>query len=68
LTQGYFTFLPLGARQIKGRAPAQVFQVTGQQAGRTRLDIAAEHGLTTFVGRRRELALLEELLEKTKGG
>jgi class 3 adenylate cyclase/tetratricopeptide (TPR) repeat protein len=68
LTQGYFTFLPLGARQIKGRAPAQVFQVTGQQTGRTRIDIAAEHGLTTFVGRQRELALLEELLEKTKGG
>jgi class 3 adenylate cyclase/tetratricopeptide (TPR) repeat protein len=68
LTQGYFTFLPRDAQQIRGHAPAQVFQVTGRQAGRTRIDIAAEHGLSAFVGRRRELALLEELLEKTQGG
>jgi predicted ATPase/class 3 adenylate cyclase len=68
LTQGYFTFLSLGQRQIKGHTPVQVFQVTGWQTGRTRLDVAAEHGLTAFVGRQRELALLEELLEKTKGG
>jgi class 3 adenylate cyclase/tetratricopeptide (TPR) repeat protein len=68
LTQGYFTFRPLGARQLKGRASAMVFEVTGRQPGRTRIDVAAEHGLTTFVGRRRELELLEALLAKTKGG
>jgi class 3 adenylate cyclase len=68
LTQGYFTFLPQGVQQIRGHAPTPVFQLTGQQAGRTRIDVAAEHGLTTFVGRRRELALLEELLEKAQGG
>jgi len=68
LTQGYFTFQPLGERQIKGHAPVQVFRLTGRQAGRTRIDVAAAHGLTTFVGRRREQALLEELLEKAKGG
>jgi class 3 adenylate cyclase len=68
LTQGYFTFRPLGARQIKGHAPVQVFQVTGRQPGRTRIDIAAEHGLTTFVGRRRELELLEALLVQARGG
>ena len=66
LTQGYFTFLPLGERQVKGRAPVQVFQVTGRQIGRARIDIAAAHGLTTFVGRQRELESLTELLEKTK--
>ena len=68
LTQGFFTFRPLGSRQIKGRASATVFEVTGRQPGRTRIDVAAEHGLTTFVGRRRELELLEALLAKTKGG
>ena len=68
LTQGYFTFRPLGAHQIKGRASAMVFEVTGRQPGRTRIDVAAEHGLTTLVGRRRELELLESLLAKTKGG
>ena len=67
LTQGFFTFRPLGSRQIKGRASATVFEVTGRQPGRTRIDVAAEHGLTTFVGRRRELELLEALLAKTKG-
>jgi class 3 adenylate cyclase/tetratricopeptide (TPR) repeat protein len=68
LTQGYFTFRPLGARQVKGRTPVEVFEVTGRQPGRTRIDVAAEHGLTTFVGRRRELELLEVLLAKTKAG
>jgi class 3 adenylate cyclase/tetratricopeptide (TPR) repeat protein len=68
LTQGYFTFLPLGERQIKGHAPVQVFQVTGRKAGRTRIEIAVEEGLTTFVGRRHELELLGDLLAKTKGG
>jgi class 3 adenylate cyclase/tetratricopeptide (TPR) repeat protein len=68
LTQGYFTFRSLGARQIKGRASALVFEVSGRQAGRSRIDIAAEYGLTSFVGRRRELDLLETLLAKAKGG
>jgi class 3 adenylate cyclase/tetratricopeptide (TPR) repeat protein len=68
LTRGYFTFQPLGEQQIRGRAPVQVFQLTGRQARRTRLDIATEHGLTTFVGRQRELALLEELLGTVKAG
>jgi class 3 adenylate cyclase/tetratricopeptide (TPR) repeat protein len=68
LTQGYFTFRSLGARQIKGRASALVFEVSGRQAGRSRIDIAAEYGLASFVGRRRELDLLETLLAKAKGG
>jgi class 3 adenylate cyclase/tetratricopeptide (TPR) repeat protein len=68
LTQGYFTFRSLGARQIKGHAPVQVFEVTGRQVGRSRIDIAADYGLTSFVGRRRELELLEALLAKTKEG
>jgi hypothetical protein len=68
LTQGYFTFLQLGQRQIRGHTPVQVFQLSGRQTGRTRLDVAAEHGLTAFIGRQRELVLLEELLEKTRSG
>jgi class 3 adenylate cyclase len=68
LTQGYFTFQSLGIREIKGHTPVQVFEVTGRHVGRSRIDIAAEHGLTTFVGRRRELELLEALLAKAKGG
>ncbi|MGH8067245.1 MAG: adenylate/guanylate cyclase domain-containing protein [Candidatus Entotheonellia bacterium] len=68
LTHGYFTFRSLGARQIKGHTPVQVFEVSGRQVGRSRIDIAAEYGLTSFVGRRRELDLLEALLAKTKGG
>src|SRR5918996_1264792 len=43
LTQGYFTFRSLGPHQIKGHAPVQVFEVTGRQEGRTRIDVAAEH-------------------------
>ena len=68
LTQGYFTFQPLGEQPIKGHTPVPVYQLTGRQAGRSRIDIAVEHGLTTFVGRQRELALLEELLDKVTHG
>ena len=46
----------------------QVFQLTGRQAGRTRIDVAAAQGLTTFVGRQRELELLTVLLEKAQEG
>jgi class 3 adenylate cyclase/tetratricopeptide (TPR) repeat protein len=68
LTHGYFTFRHLGECPIKGRAPAQAFQVVGRQAGRTRIDIAAEHGLTSFVGRQREMDTLETLLGMVKQG
>jgi class 3 adenylate cyclase/tetratricopeptide (TPR) repeat protein len=68
LTQGYFTFQSLGARQIKGHTPVPVFEVSGRQAGRSRIDVAAESGLTSFVGRRRELDLLEALLAEATGG
>jgi class 3 adenylate cyclase len=68
LTQGCFTFQALGSRQIKGHAPVQVFEVTGRQVGRSRIDVAADYGLTSFVGRRSELELLEALLAKTKEG
>ena len=68
LTQGYFTFQPLGAPPLKGHDPVQVFQLTGRQAGRTRIDVAAAQGLTTFVGRQRELEILTALLEKAQGG
>ena len=46
----------------------QVFQLTGRQAGRTRIDVAAAQGLTTFVGRQRDLELLTVLLEKAQEG
>ena len=46
----------------------QVFQLTGRQAGRTRIDVAAAQGLTSFVGRQRELEILTALLEKAQEG
>jgi class 3 adenylate cyclase/tetratricopeptide (TPR) repeat protein len=68
LAQGYFTFRSLGVREIKGHAPVPVFELSRRQPGRSRIDVAAEHGLTTFIGRRGELQLLEALLAKIKGG
>jgi class 3 adenylate cyclase len=57
LTQGYFTFRPLGAPSLKGYDPVQVLQLTGRQAGRTRIDVAAAQGRRLsrchLVGRRR---------------
>ena len=68
LARGYFTFLSLGTRQIRGRSPTRVFQVTGHQPGRTRIDIAVERGLAAFVGRQLELELMAACLSKSQQG
>src|SRR5215475_1233788 len=56
LTAGYFEFKALGKTQIKGVAELlPVYEVLGAGPLRTRLQVAAQHGLTRFVGRRSEL-------------
>jgi class 3 adenylate cyclase len=69
LTAGYFALKTLGAATIKGRAePLQVYEVIGTGPLRTRLQIAAQRGLTRFVGRQHELAQLQNALEQAKAG
>ncbi|HEV2100713.1 MAG TPA: AAA family ATPase [Stellaceae bacterium] len=59
----------LGPVEIRGqRNPVVVYQLTGRAAWRNRLEIRAEEGLTTLVGRDQELAQLRERLSDAEAG
>ena len=67
--QGYVRTEALGPVAIKGRAePVRVFNVTGRRAGRSRLEVRMERGLSPLAGRRRELSLLGECWERARSG
>ena len=62
LAEGYVTVKPLGPVPVKGLAnPVQIYEVTGAGVARTRLEVAAERGLTRFVGREFELQQLRRV-------
>src|SRR5215813_2052692 len=64
---GFFDTLELGEVQVKGHAPIQAFEVLRARGRKARLDVAAERGLTPYIGRGRELATLNELFREVKG-
>jgi class 3 adenylate cyclase len=69
LVSGYFVTRCLGERAIKGKAqPVQAYEVVRARGLRTRIDVEAERGLTPYVGREKELALLQERWSEAKGG
>jgi predicted ATPase/class 3 adenylate cyclase len=69
LAEGYFAFKSLGLAQIKGVSePVPVYEVLGVGPLRTRLQVAASRGLVRFVGRERELGLLQRAWEQVKRG
>jgi class 3 adenylate cyclase/tetratricopeptide (TPR) repeat protein len=69
LTEGFFRFEALGAKQVKGKhEPITIYRVIAPSTRRTRFDVSAERGLTPFVGRERELELLLDGFERCKGG
>jgi class 3 adenylate cyclase/tetratricopeptide (TPR) repeat protein len=69
LVSGYFHTRPLGQLLLKGKTdPVHAWEVISGRVARTRLEIEAERGLTSFVGRERELQLLCECFEKAKAG
>jgi predicted ATPase/class 3 adenylate cyclase len=69
LTDGFFAFNALGAAQIKGMSePIPVYEVVGVGPLRTRLQVAARRGLMQFVGRQRELELMQRAWEQAKRG
>jgi class 3 adenylate cyclase/tetratricopeptide (TPR) repeat protein len=69
LAHGFFFFEGLGERQVKGRRePIRTYRVLEASTRRTRFDVSAEQGLTSLVGRRRELELLVDAFERTKAG
>jgi class 3 adenylate cyclase/predicted ATPase len=67
LTVGYFEFKALGKTQVNGvEVPLTVYEVLGAGPLRTRLQVAAQRGLTRFVGRQNELEQLRRALEQAK--
>jgi class 3 adenylate cyclase/tetratricopeptide (TPR) repeat protein len=69
LVGDYFHVRPLGNLSLKGKAePVSAWEVIGARAARTRLDVEAERGLTPYIGRERELQLLQACFERARTG
>jgi class 3 adenylate cyclase/tetratricopeptide (TPR) repeat protein len=69
LAAGLFRFESLGEKKIKGKKePVQIYRVITTSGRRTRFDVSAERGLTTLIGRDRELDLLLDSFERSKKG
>ena len=69
LTEGYLQVQSLGAIPIKGLADAvEVFELVGGGATRRRFEAAVARGLSRFLGRQMELAILGQALERARTG
>ena len=69
LVEGLVRVNALGPVPIKGLAePVEVFELVGVTAIRRRLQAAAAHGLSRFVGRDHELESLQQALQQAGRG
>ena len=69
LAEGYFRLRPLGPVRLKGISdPVSVYEVGGLGNLRTRLQRAADRGLTKFVGRDAEMIILRKAGEAAGAG
>jgi class 3 adenylate cyclase/tetratricopeptide (TPR) repeat protein len=69
LAEGLIQVTALGPVPVKGLAePVEVFELVGASTLRRRLQVAAARGLTRFVGRQAELAVLHQALEQAASG
>jgi class 3 adenylate cyclase/tetratricopeptide (TPR) repeat protein len=69
LAEGLVQVHALGPFPVKGLAePVEVFELTGANTIRRRLQASATRGLTRFVGRQQELAALQQALEQARAG
>jgi class 3 adenylate cyclase/tetratricopeptide (TPR) repeat protein len=69
LVEGFVQVKALGAMPVRGlRDPVEVYEVTGAGTVRTRLQAAAVHGLSHFVGRQSELETLRNALRQVDMG
>src|SRR5215468_8230734 len=69
LVEGYFELQALGKTQVKGvEEPLHVYEVLGAGPLRTRLQVAAQRGLTRFVGRHSEMEQIQRALDQAKAG
>jgi tetratricopeptide (TPR) repeat protein len=69
LAEGYLEVRPLGPVSVRGLAMSvEVFEVIGAGHVRSRLQAAAARGLTRFVGRGAEMAVLRDALSGAGAG
>jgi len=69
LAAGLFDFLDRGEQSLKGASvPVRVFELRGPGQIRSRLESSRARGFSRFVGRERELALLERALREVQAG
>ena len=67
LVQGMVEATFAGDHQIKGKAePQKTYRLNAVRQGATRFEAAISRGLSTFVGRERELEVLERGLDKAR--
>jgi hypothetical protein len=69
LVEGFVQVQALGPVPVKGLAdPVEVFELIGATPLRRHLQASAARGLTRFVGRQQELAVLQQALEQARTG
>jgi class 3 adenylate cyclase len=69
LAAGFFDVLDRGEQSLKGASvPVRVFDLRGPGQIRSRLESSRARGFSRFVGRERELALLERALGQARSG
>ena len=69
LVEGFFRLEELGAFSVKGlRERVRVYELEGPGPLRTRLDLSRARGLSRFVGREKETAVLEAALARAVEG
>jgi len=69
LAAGFFDFVDHGEQSLKGASvPVRVFELRGRGQIRSRLESSRARGFSRFVGRERELALLERALREAQSG
>src|SRR5437899_3215350 len=69
LASGFFDLLDRGEQNLKGASvPVRVFDLRGPGPIRSRFDRSRARGFSRFVGRERELALLERALGDAQSG
>ena len=67
LVENYFECEHLGALEVKGKAQrVPTYKALQEKQVKTRLEAAAQRGLTPFTGRERELEMLEGFLKQTR--
>jgi len=69
LAQGYFDCADMGVHELKGiLTPVRVYRVLGERDRVSRFEVVANRGLTPFVGREKEPALLVGCWNRAKCG